>query len=454
MTISRGWPEVWKKENGGAFSPKCRHAIDVAFIDGQIKLMKAMSITTWKELVYWNFASPIKRHFASGASTVVLAFDDYTHVPEAKNMTQTKRVRHVPDAGGHPNESLPATIPENWSQCIMNRTFKTKVIRFIAETVPKLVTLAPGQRLIVDHQGHPLQYTTEGPGLLEDVPPAGEADVKFARYARLGRMLVEATDGDYIPIALLHLERQGETAPDISLYRMEINLNGPKRTRDGDVKYTYEHLHVNTLLAQLRATILLKLGRRPERLGGAAGAEMRVLAALITYTGCDFSKGLPYLTPRRIWDNLGVIWRPLAEALDPASGTLDVDLVRDRVVARLYAIAYRRHVASENADMARVAERLKRCPPCPPSYCSLCAPKPHRSPQEVPALRVRARPPPGARERRLRPPQRQLGRPVLGLPRDLPRPPRRRPLRLRARRARTPPLGRRSAAHRGLSCSI
>ena len=364
MTISRDWMAVWKGENGRAFTPKCTHPIDVAFIDGQIKLMKSMSITTWRELVYWQFGSPVKRYFAAGAKTVVVAFDNYAHVPPAKNMTQAKRTKHVPVPGMHRNEALPATVPENWAQCIMNRVFKTKVIHLVARTLPKIVPLQPGQRLIIDHEGHPMQYTATGdPTELVDLQPLGEADIKFTRYASLGPMLVEATDGDYIPIALMHLERHaaaGREAPPISILRMCINLKGPKRTSAGDVKYEYEHLQVNTLHSQLLDTILLKLGRRPERLGAARGHQMLVLAALISYTGCDFSKGLPYISPRRIWDNLGLLWGVLAQAFDPETRSLDAALVRDKVIARLYCVAYRNHVASERVGMADVAERLKR----------------------------------------------------------------------------------------------
>eukprot|EP00961_Rhodomonas_salina_P235850 3187659-Rhodomonas_salina.1 len=62
---------------------------------------------------------------------------------------------------------------------------------------------------------------------------------------------------------------------------MCVNLKGPKRTAHGDVKYTYEHLHVNRLYTHLRCAILLKLGRQHSRLGDAADHEMCVLAALI-----------------------------------------------------------------------------------------------------------------------------------------------------------------------------
>eukprot|EP00961_Rhodomonas_salina_P265040 3582888-Rhodomonas_salina.2 len=140
MTIKSDWMHIWKKENKAAFSPKCQHPIDVVFIDGQIKLMKSTFITTWKDLIYWQFASPIKKYFAMGASTVVLAFDDYDHVPASKNMTQNKRQKHTPQMSMHGNEVLPASIPHNWSQCIMNRTFKTKVIHLISATVPQLTT--------------------------------------------------------------------------------------------------------------------------------------------------------------------------------------------------------------------------------------------------------------------------------------------------------------------------
>jgi hypothetical protein len=359
MTIDAGWLRAWKKESAAAFSAKCRHPVDVVFIDGQIKLMKAMVITTWKELVYYNFASPVKRHFAGGAHTVVVAFDDYALVPTAKGMTQARRVKHVPQVDVHGNETLPATIPANWATLMMNRAFKTKVIAMISRALPALVPLAPGQRLIIDHVGHPVCHARDAePVELEDLPPAGEADVKAMRYARLGRMLIDATDGDYVPIALLHLERAAGAPVDVSIYRMAVNVGGPKRNAAGDVRITYEHLHVNTLAAQLRAAVLEKLRRRPERLGAAAGREMLVLAALVTYTGCDFSRGLPYLSPQHVWDNLGLVWGPLAAALD--GDALDAQAVCDRALARLYAVKYARHAPREPRSFAELADRLKR----------------------------------------------------------------------------------------------
>jgi hypothetical protein len=43
---------------------------------------------------------------------------------------------------------------------------------------------------------------------LDGLPPLGEADVKFTRYADLyQRLMVDSIDGDSVPIALMHHER-------------------------------------------------------------------------------------------------------------------------------------------------------------------------------------------------------------------------------------------------------
>ena len=61
MTISKQWIEEWKRDAGGAFSAECAHAVDVFFIDGQLKLMSCGHASTWPELVAWGFAVPVRR---------------------------------------------------------------------------------------------------------------------------------------------------------------------------------------------------------------------------------------------------------------------------------------------------------------------------------------------------------------------------------------------------------
>lgn len=368
MTIKSDWMHIWKASTApSSFSAACQHAMDVVFIDGQIKLMKSSHITTWGELCRFMFVNPVNKYFASGAKTVVLAFDNYTYVPVSKNMTQLQRLKHVPDIECHKNDTLPSVIPFNWQERLMNRTFKTKVIKMLAETIPQLVNLGPGQQLIIDYYDHPVSYAKgREPLLFEDLRPLGEADIKFCRYSKLGNMVVDATDGDYIPIGLLHIEKSvalGQPVPNISLYRMEINLKGPKRDKNGTLKHSYEYVHLNNLYVSLRQGILQKLGGTAARLGNADGAQMRLLAALITYTSCDFSKGLPYISAKRIWDNLHLIWKDMAEAFNAADMQFDAALVTNKVVAKLYSIAYPKHVRRlmpGPGAMAGVAESLKR----------------------------------------------------------------------------------------------
>jgi hypothetical protein len=66
---------------------------DTVFIDCQVKLMKAAQFDTWGVFFAVQFFKTIENGFALGASTVVLAFDDYRHVPVSKTMTQVKRAK-------------------------------------------------------------------------------------------------------------------------------------------------------------------------------------------------------------------------------------------------------------------------------------------------------------------------------------------------------------------------
>lgn len=329
------------------FNKVCQHACDVAFIDGQIKLMKAMHVKSWTELVFRNFYCSVNRYFSMGIRTVVLAFDDYALVPMAKNMTQCKRKRHIPDVAVHRNETLPAEIPHNWQQCIMNRAFKTKVIQLVIDTLPGMLNLATGQSLIIDYKGVPVVHHANGTteSLPDEFAAMGEADVKFTRYTAFGSMLVDAIDGDYVPIALLHLQTLQQTKkdlPDISIYRMEIRCEKAiKRTAEGKPIFAYEYLHTNKLLRHLQDKVFIKLAAvwKPH----FRGCEISIIATCIAFTGCDFTKGLPFIGAKKIWDNLANIYPNMLSALDHNCLVFDVPVIRDRVVALLYGLAYQRH---------------------------------------------------------------------------------------------------------------
>lgn len=366
MTIKAEWMQIWKKENSKMFTNQIQHASDVAFIDGQIKLMKATHVVTWKELVVRQYCACINRYFQMGIKTVVLAFDDYDYVPLCKNMTQMKRKRHIPPVDVHENQSLPAELPHNWQQCIMNRTFKTKVIHLIVEMLPQMIRLTDKQSLIIDYKGPPVMYfADQEEKVLADFPSLGEADIKFTRYMAFGNMLVDATDGDYIPIALMKIEQflnnnQTTMCPDISIYRMAIKTSSStKRTADDKPKFSYEYLHVNKLYKHIIDKIFIKLGSSWQSY--YRGWEMALLATCITYTGCDFCKGLPQIGPQKIWDNISSIWPSLFDAFDDKHGIFDVEIVRDKVISRLYSLTYKKHFTHHiKLPMQNVIEHLQK----------------------------------------------------------------------------------------------
>lgn len=127
-------------------------------------------------------------------------------------------------------DALPGDrCPPNWDAAMCNRTFKTKLIKTVIHKLGELVVLKKQQKLVVDYQGHPSEFSCM-PGVqrvlsnqkctcfareLEGFSPIGEADCKFPRWVsfiagmhpkQAVDIIVEATDSDYIMIAMMQYE--------------------------------------------------------------------------------------------------------------------------------------------------------------------------------------------------------------------------------------------------------
>lgn len=379
MTIHRDWIHEWKRENPQGFTKELPEICETVFLDGQILLMKNGTVRTWTDYIKFQFLFRIRRYFNTGAKTVVLAFDNYDHVPAAKGMTQAKRRKHLPPVHEDPYTPLPPFIPDEWDVLIMNRVFKTKVIKLIIEKMPELVRLYPGQRLVLDYAGNPIAYTMDGMEVYEDLPGLGESDVKFTRYVLPGKtFLVDATDGDYLPIALMRHERmlsQHLTPPRVYVYRMECKLEGkgtsaPHGARGGQEsgnqstrKRVFEYVSVAVVYTSIRRKIAsfenLFLAAGPQEALSPPSDEMRIIAGLIAITGCDFTKGLAQISPKRIWGMLPVLWKGLKKAYNPETKLFDPRMVTDLVIARLYSNIYARHIAGESTCMESLSRALK-----------------------------------------------------------------------------------------------
>jgi hypothetical protein len=191
MTIDSTWLCAFKEELPHAFARKRPFTVPAVFVDGQIKLMQAPQSKpqTWDEFIYRQFTRHLTGFFQQ-SKTVILAFDNYDHVPRAKCMTQSKRRRNIPAMPFAAHAELPCMVPDGplWMQCMANRTFKTRVIDLVLLRLPALLLKdQPERRLIVDYQ-QPAEYRFDpASGLVRsetiaDLPVMGEADLKFTRY--------------------------------------------------------------------------------------------------------------------------------------------------------------------------------------------------------------------------------------------------------------------------------
>ena len=407
MTIDSSWIAAFKEESPNSFTKTIPFRPIAAFCDGQIRLMRGHTddFMTWDMYIWQQFHAHIKKFYDNHkVSTVILAFDDYAHVPEAKCMTQLKRRRHLPKLEILEREPLPSFCPsgERWDQCIANRTFKSKVIAMVIERLPNILQLKEGQSLIIDYAGCPKEFRAGDSGVqVRDLPalvPLGEADVKFTRYADLFKdLLVDSVDGDSIPIALLHHEAcikdltMGsmleddliEAPPRICIYRMTTkvdketpkepkkeskkrkaepqpsmpeNAEGEEKQVKEKFKRTFEYVDIPQLYSAIREVFAQSMGRMQSPTHSQH--LMSMLLALIGLTGTDFTRNMPQLSGRGVFGYLPDLYLPLMRSYDPISGQLDVDSATDRLVACIYATKYATHIKAPPASLHHVFETL------------------------------------------------------------------------------------------------
>ena len=149
-------------------------------------------------------------------------------------------------------QQLPATIPDKFNEKLTNRIFKRRVIDMICNCILEHISPLPlkddnasfSRKFILDYSSCPIQFTCPVPssknGILEfdkqpvfltDLPPMGEADVKFLRWSHVfqGDLVAYSVDGDFIPISLIHHEKQllvdkRQEPFRIALYRIRYKM--------------------------------------------------------------------------------------------------------------------------------------------------------------------------------------------------------------------------------------
>lgn len=393
MTINRDWVGVMKEECPEAFTSKAPFRPRVAFIDGMPLLMKSNTVTKWSELVRFNFGGPVRRFFGMGAKTVVLGFDVYSLVPMAKAITQANRSKHVAKIDFSDASDLPTCIPVQYNDFMRNRAFKRRVIQMVVETLPDILCMDMGQELIVDYESCPIRFCVDPSTrktvqtFMIDMPPLGECDIKFSRWFRMyGDGIAHSVDGDFIPIALMEHESQVRSLQDtaarpskIAIYRMEFGVDkedeagaggsGHKRDAHGKVVATgrkrgraMEYVSIQLLYECLAMALRQCAGRSHRASTSHDSRNMEMVACLIGLTGTDFTRNLPMIGVRKIWDMIAdkVVHGGLIRAYDPDSLCMDVEAATNLLVARLYMGAYQKHVHDVPPDLGLVLGAMQR----------------------------------------------------------------------------------------------
>lgn len=318
MTIHADFFKIVKEGCGKAFSEDAPVRPDTVFIDGQVKLMKAAQVDSWGVFFTVQFFKTIENCFALGASTVVLGFNDYKHVPASKTMTQVKRAKQKVVIDFPESMCLPSKMPEDWGGAMANRSFKVKVISKVLEATSnwfkKKLASDPAYRernLVLDYAGPPVLLRLESgqPSNVAEfitshdwnTPSSavgrGECDIKAFVWMHVSSCLfIVSTDGDYLPLALLQTrDKQCEvvlfrmttqtSVETVNKRKLSETCSTPKKTRR-----TYEYVRIAPIASWI-ATVLPSKAIDP----------VRQFCALVALCGCDFSRNLPRLGPRTLW---------------------------------------------------------------------------------------------------------------------------------------------------------
>jgi hypothetical protein len=414
MTINRGWIDIFKQISRRSFTRYVpnEYQVETVFIDGQLKLQRPGDINTWQKWLQIQFTSNIRRYIDNGVKTIVLAFDDHNYSPAAKAPTQQKRKSRVVAIDWHERAPLPPTIPAEYERLLFNRTFKRSVISFVIEKVSETMQplLGDGQRIIIDYRGDPVVLSS---GSIEDstIPMGvalGESDVKFVRYLRMGTLVIDAVDSDYVIIAMNQVEKMQNSAstggcappPDIFVRRILIELEDEKRAGlkkrkqeavdagvDGSVPQQlrrgreYEHVHINSLTHAMQSK-LREVDAKAQ--GMNRGLQplvndvtllpntIRVLSYLVALCGCDFTRGIPWFGPKTLWKNIDLIWwgmrRALLDERRSGANALCPRAVAEYVVCPMWTnVLYKKHADARtpqfqvagNASFETTLQQLK-----------------------------------------------------------------------------------------------
>ena len=414
MGFDSQWPKMWGQQS--SLFVVQRVVCKTIFIDAQIQLMKSFvkeDETSWRQFIRRTFFAPVAE-FHRRYDTVIVCFDNYQNVPVFKSIEQSKRTAASSAAKSHnfqfkAGDELPSKPYEQkiWVQALQNRSFKSNIISLITSmmaaeyTPPRVATT-----LVIDFVNSTrIDYLTHSKTrtVLEHLKPMGESDVKFMRYVPLfGDMCVDSIDSDVLLIAALFVSRNSYKG-NIYVRRYKTRLPAPpssaasaaasipntthqgpgppagqetavcKRkapeavhTKPEKRRLEYEIIHVNLLLGVLHTTMhnAAAMSSQNDQIQQVSQAHLTaMLSFMVLLCGCDYSKKLPRIGVKSLWDNMDVVVPAMMQCTSYVDNVfaVDTEVSINGLIASLYARIYTKHVASactSNINMHAVLARL------------------------------------------------------------------------------------------------
>ena len=207
-------------------------------------------------------------------------------------------------------------------------------------------------------------------------------------------------DGDFLPISLLahesNLRRlaQGDDSAvrpvRVAIYRMEFNLDTAaavpaKRSSDGSVKpvnkavvkkaRTFEYVNIGALYESMFLAMKQASGTNISSRTSHDQYFMLILASLIGLCGTDFTRNIPCVGVKRLWDLIAdrSMWGAIIRSFDIETCQLVESEACNRLVAGIYLNVYNKHtngvpsnlraILSALSNSSKLSERTKKLLP-------------------------------------------------------------------------------------------
>ena len=176
-----------------------------------------------------------------------------------------------------------------------NRYFKSLVVAMLVRNVQRHYE-AHEKTVIIDWMGAPIvlgrALDRDGrvlpPAVLDATARRGECDIKALAWSTFGTLVVQSTDGDFVPLALLLCETHADRHVFLERIETKISTSG-KRTAFGVTKRRMEFV------------CMRKLCEHVQRAMKQHAEPCRAFAVLVALTGCDFSQSMPAIGPAKMW---------------------------------------------------------------------------------------------------------------------------------------------------------